>query len=211
MAVASSGRAGSAGILRRLLANVRTLSPLYIANALTLARLICVAPVVVLVLLGEARAAFWLFVAAAATDAADGFIAKRFNGISAVGAVLDPIADKLLTGGLFVVLAYQGSIEAWLTVLIIVRDGGLVLGAPFIRASRPGAHVRPLIVGKASTLVQFLFLSTVLAVDAGQVFLAPLLPLMEASVIALTLVSAAAYASLAVRVRRRDRVAGQWP
>jgi cardiolipin synthase len=209
MAVASSGRAGPTGVLRRLLANARTLSPFYVANALTLARLLCVAPVVALVLLGEARAAFWLFAAAAATDAADGFIAKRFNGISAVGAALDPIADKLLCGGLFVALAYHGSVDAWLAALVLVRDGGLVLGAPFVRRSDPGGHIKPLIAGKASTLAQFLFLSLVLAVNAGHGSVATFLPLMQAVVVALTVISAAAYAALVLDLRRRARMADQ--
>src|SRR5262245_20405166 len=102
MAVASSGRPTAAGLLARGVNAARALAPFYAANVLTLARVASIPLILAMLAYERPGSAFWLFVAAAFTDAADGFVAKRFNGVTSVGAVLDPLADKLLVGCLFV-------------------------------------------------------------------------------------------------------------
>jgi CDP-diacylglycerol--glycerol-3-phosphate 3-phosphatidyltransferase len=103
-------------------------------NALTIARLVLTAAFVALLAWAgrdAALPALWLwvatgtFVVAGATDALDGYLARRWNAISVFGRVADPLADKLLILGAFVMLAAIGPrspIEAWMTVIILTRE-----------------------------------------------------------------------------------------
>ena len=70
-----------------------------------------------------------LFGVAAVSDAADGFLAKRFGWQTALGAVLDPAADKLLLATVFVTLAVLRLIPLWLMAAALARDIIIVLGA----------------------------------------------------------------------------------
>lgn len=121
-------------------------------NALTLLRLALVPPIAVLILLGHTWPALALFVVAGFSDALDGLLARRFGWQSRLGIVLDPIADKLLLTVVFVCLAIVGLIPVWLTVVVIVRDVLIVLGAlgQRVAGSEPP---RPILIGKLNTLV----------------------------------------------------------
>lgn len=70
-----------------------------------------------------------LFAFSAFTDALDGFIAKRFNCQTALGAVLDPLADKFLLISCFFALLYLGLMPLWLVAIVLVRDVVLIAGA----------------------------------------------------------------------------------
>lgn len=173
MATATSGRpTRSEGLAFRLgwwaLAWAGTNSP----NILSLARLLTAVPLFLLVVHGRYTLAFWLFVAAAATDAMDGFIAKRFNGCSPIGAILDPVADKLLIALLFPALALVGAVPVWLVALTIFRDLLIVVGVAGLRLWRGHFDVRPLMVGKVCTLVQLVLGGVVLCDLAGLLDLA---------------------------------------
>src|SRR5690242_16756340 len=108
-----------------------------VANFITFLRL-CAVPVAVwLVLRGQFLAAFWLFTAAGASDALDGWLARR-HGPTRLGGILDPIADKALLVSMFVTLAVVHVLPDWLAILVVFRDvvivGGVlalsVLGQP---------------------------------------------------------------------------------
>ena len=77
-------------------------------NFITLARLLSVPVAVWLILEGEFTAAFWVFVAAGISDGIDGFIAKRFDRRTKLGALLDPIADKSLLVAVYITLGIAG-------------------------------------------------------------------------------------------------------
>ena len=64
---------------------------------------------------------FRWFIVIAVTDVVDGFLARRFNASSRLGAYLDPIADKVLLSGTFLVLALTGAMEGWLAVVVLGR------------------------------------------------------------------------------------------
>lgn len=192
MAAATSGRPRAPSVLARAAGVARALAPFYAANVLTLGRLAATPLVVLLLLAGRAEAAFWLFLAAAATDAADGFVAKRFNGASALGRVLDPLADKLFVGCTILTLAALGQAPAALAVLVIGRDVALALGTLLVRR-RAGFRVEPLVVGKASTVAQLAFLGATIGGQAGITGLAALAVVLLPVAAALTLVSAVAY------------------
>ncbi|MFO1037382.1 MAG: CDP-alcohol phosphatidyltransferase family protein [Geminicoccaceae bacterium] len=164
MAVASSGRPrGLSAALLRSGSFVLSTGRRNIANVLTLIRLCCVPPIAVLTGRGDFTSAFGLFVLAGFTDLADGYIAKHFDGRTPLGAVLDPIADKLLMATVLITLAVIGQIPVWLLVLIVLRDLGIVLGTVILRWQIGAFEVRPSILGKISTLLQGLLGATVLA------------------------------------------------
>ncbi|HMR29586.1 MAG TPA: CDP-alcohol phosphatidyltransferase family protein [Geminicoccaceae bacterium] len=200
MAVASSGRPGrdrgaGAG------SHAAPLSlPQSIANLLTLARLACTVPLVLLLTQGQAVAAFWLFVVAALSDGVDGYIAKRFNGCSALGAVLDPAADKLLLASVFCALALVGAVPLWLVALIIGRDLLIVGGAALLRWRVGGFRIEPLIIGKVCTFVQLLFAGFLLGQLAGIADVGWVLAPLQMAVAAITLVSALAYVTAGLRL-----------
>jgi cardiolipin synthase (CMP-forming) len=96
---------------------------------------------------------------AALSDAVDGFLARHFNQRSELGAVLDPLADKLLLVSGVVLLSlhnepYLAPIPIWLTVTILSRDALLVLGLILIHYVAGKMTVRPHLVGKAATVLQ---------------------------------------------------------
>ncbi len=151
-------------------------------------------PVIVYVMLfGHYAAAFWIFVVAAATDALDGAIAKQFSVESEVGAFLDPLADKALLLGVYVLLGYTGHIAAWLVILIVFRDILIIAGAIMFHTITHSLKMKPLLVSKVNTLAQFLLASLVLAELGLEFDLAGVADLLVYVVAATTFISGAAY------------------
>ena len=103
---------------------------LTLPNIISFARLCAVPLAIWLVLHRNYTNAFGLFVAAGFSDAVDGWLARR-NGGTALGAALDPLADKTLMIGMYVTLAATGQLPDWLAILVVFRDvvivGGVVL------------------------------------------------------------------------------------
>jgi len=136
---------------------------LNLPNLITIARILMVPVVVWAIASREMQIAFLLFLAAGASDAVDGFLAKRLNMASELGAHLDPLADKALIVSIYVSLGITEAIPRWLVILVVSRDiliiGGVMLawflGRPMI--------VKPLLVSKLNTAAQIVFASLVLA------------------------------------------------
>ncbi|MBV9735730.1 MAG: CDP-alcohol phosphatidyltransferase family protein [Acidisphaera sp.] len=136
---------------------------LTLPNAITLARL-CVVPVAVwLVLRHDLAIAFWLFVAAGASDAVDGWLARRGHS-SAVGAVLDPMADKALLVSMYVTLATVHVLADWLAILVVFRDVVIVGGVLVLAVLGQPVAIRPLYVSKLNTALQIMLVATALLV-----------------------------------------------
>ena len=106
--------------------------------------------------------ALCVFAFAALSDAADGFLAKKFGLASRFGAWLDPAADKLLMLASFVTLTYVHAVPLWVTVLVIGRDVAIVVGIVLGWLLGLALEVAPLMVGKLSTVVQALYILIVL-------------------------------------------------
>ena len=145
---------------------------LNLPNLITLARLLSVPLAVWLILAQRYGDAFWVFVGAGLSDALDGYIAKRWNRRTRLGALLDPIADKALLTGVYLTLAVAGHLPAWLVFLVILRDGLIVLGYIVIRSTAARTRLDPLYISKVNTLVQIALVGFVLArlglgVEAG--------------------------------------------
>lgn len=136
---------------------------LNLPNLITLARLLSV-PLAIWLILGQRYGvAFWVFVGAGISDALDGYIAKRWNRRTRLGALLDPAADKALLTGVYVTLALVGQLPPWLVFLVILRDFLIVLGYVVIRTTASRTRWDPLYISKINTLVQIFLVGFVLA------------------------------------------------
>jgi len=101
------------------------------------------------------------FAVAAICDGVDGYVARRFNQRSELGAILDPLADKLLLVSGIVVLSFDHSpylagVPLWLTGTIIGRDILILIGMLVIQLMVGTVKVRPRIVGKFATVLQMI-------------------------------------------------------
>src|SRR3989339_1426854 len=132
-----------------------------IPNLLTLLRIIMVPVVVIFLIQGSFGKAMITFVAAALSDALDGFLARTLGQQTVLGAYLDPIADKALLASSFVTLSVLHVIPGWLTVIVISRDVIILLGISVLSIMSISVKIRPTFVSKITTALQ---LATVLMV-----------------------------------------------
>ena len=107
--------------------------PRQLPNAITIVRILC-APVFLWMLLADGGAdgslRWWaavLFVVAIATDGLDGYLARRNEIVTDLGKLLDPIADKVLTGFAFIGLSILGELPWWVTIVVLVREIGITV------------------------------------------------------------------------------------
>ena len=134
-------------------------------NALTIARVFAIPPLVLLVLQsedGSSLTAAGLFAVAALSDALDGHIARSRDLISTFGKVADPIADKLLVGAALASLVAMGRLTAWVAVVIMGRE--LAVSGLRMVAGREGLVISASRFGKAKMLLQVV---TILALIAA--------------------------------------------
>lgn len=170
-----------------------------IPNLITLGRILLVPVMVWAIASGEMRIACLLFLAAGLSDAIDGYLAKRFNMTTELGAYLDPLADKTMIVSIYVSLGITGAIPRWLVILVVSRDI-MIVGAIMLSwlIGRPLA-VKPLMVSKLNTVAQIVFAGLLLA-SLGFNFQADfLLVTLMALVAVLTLLSVGFYVAEWVR------------
>jgi CDP-diacylglycerol--glycerol-3-phosphate 3-phosphatidyltransferase len=170
---------GAAFVTRRLAPATEGWVLRHVANLLTVLRILLAAPVVLLVL-EEARfarpAAAVLFIVAALTDLLDGYLARRSGRVSALGAFLDPLADKLLVDGALVALAVRGEVPYLLAAFFLARDTGVTLLRALGRNRR--ARLRPGVLAKLKTAsisagAALLLLATATEGTAREMIVAP--------------------------------------
>lgn len=162
-------------------------------NFITLGRLLSVPVAIWLVLLDHLAAAFWLFIAAGLSDAIDGFIAKRFNQRSELGALLDPIADKALLVSMYVTLGMAKHLPAWLVILVVFRDALIIGGFLLVAALGHPMRWEPLLVSKLNTALQIALIGVVLAALGFAFAIAGLQTALIYAVAATTTISGAGY------------------
>ena len=143
-------------------------------NFITLGRVISVPFVFWLLLTGEAKAAFLLFVAAGVSDAVDGFLAKRFNWQTPLGAYLDPLADKLLIVSIYIALGARDQIPLWLVIAVVSRDVAILAAVMLSWLLDHPVVIKPLLVSKLNTAAQLVLASTVLADEGFDLGLQPI-------------------------------------
>jgi cardiolipin synthase (CMP-forming) len=171
-----------------------------LANIVTLARLCAVPAAVWLVLHNDLATVFWLFVAAGASDAVDGWLARR-NGPTMLGTMLDPAADKLLLVSMYVTLAAVKELPDWLAILVVFRDLLIVGGVILLTVTGQKVPLRPLLVSKANTVLQIVLVALTLAMLASGWRWPLVTQILSFVVAASTLISGAAYAWLVARPR----------
>jgi cardiolipin synthase (CMP-forming) len=176
-------------------------------NLITLARLLSVPLAVWLILEDRYAAAFWVFIGAGLSDALDGYIAKRFNRQTRLGAMLDPAADKVLLAGVYMTLGIVGQLPAWLVMLVVSRDLLIVIGFVVIHASAATPKpVGPLFISKINTLIQIVLVGFVLArLGLGFEADAVMPPLIGAAALT-TLLSGSSYLLQCARLYRSEPV-----
>lgn len=148
-----------------------------VANQITLARILLIPVFVVFAVyyaesVREGRGAEWLhwgavgvFVIAAASDALDGWVARRFNQRSALGVVLDPIADKGLLLTAIITLSlfpWEVALPLWFPVLVVARDIVILVGCGLLKFFTGDVEVRPSLFGKIATALQMAAVAWVL-------------------------------------------------
>ena len=134
------------------------MSTLTIANQLTFLRMLLIPALVILVIYGSNGWALVVFVVAGLTDALDGVIARWWSQPTSLGALLDPMADKLLLISTFVVLTIPSldlpnRLPVWLTVLVISRDVIIVVTVAIVNLSLGRRIFSPTMLGKIATLI----------------------------------------------------------
>ena len=145
-----------------------------IANIITFGRLLSVPVFIWLLVRGSTEAAFWLFLLAALSDAADGIIARQFHLQTTLGEFLDPIADKTLLVSAYVVLGSMDLLPLWIVIPVVSRDALIVGGAILIEKLTRDLRMEPILISKANTVLQLLL---VLAAMLPNVFASPTGPL----------------------------------
>jgi cardiolipin synthase len=133
-----------------------------VPNIISSLRIILVIPIALTLAHHQFITTIGLFGVAAASDAADGFLAKRFGWQSALGAILDPIADKLLLATVFVMLAMLRLVPLWLMATAVARDVIIVLGAIAYRIFIGPIEGRPSMISKLNTMCQAAFIVCVI-------------------------------------------------
>ncbi|QND52558.1 CDP-alcohol phosphatidyltransferase family protein [Phyllobacterium sp. 628] len=134
-----------------------------VPNYITIFRFILVPFIVMALLSNYVGAALIGFIVAGVSDGVDGYIARRYDQRSELGAYLDPIADKLLLVTLFVVLGFLKELPVWLVVIVVSRDI-LIIGAVLLSTVMANpVEMRPLLVSKANTALQILLVVFTLA------------------------------------------------
>jgi cardiolipin synthase len=152
--------AGAAGQRRR---SVMARIGLNLPNLITLARLLAVPLAISLIVDGSYGIAFWVFAGAGISDALDGYIAKRFDARTRLGALLDPLADKTLVASVYVTLGLAGQLPNWLVILVVFRDVMIIGGFVLIQSTTAPRHFDPLYISKVNTAVQIALVGFVLA------------------------------------------------
>lgn len=136
----------------------------YIPNIITCIRFILIGPILWALLKKYYPLSFYLFLAAGISDGLDGLLARFFGWTTHLGAILDPLADKVLLMGGFIVFAYLKQIPFWLTLLVIGRDIWIMGGALIYRYWVGPIDYKPIWISKLNTFFQ-LVLVTLLIVN----------------------------------------------
>ena len=169
---------------------------LNVPNSITLIRLGLV-PAMAYYLADEAyEIALPIFLVAALSDLADGYIARKFKLVSTFGATLDPIADKLSMLVATVLLAWQTLLPLWLAVAIVARDIIIVVGAVAFILVRGRLDIAPTRLSKINTFIEFAVLLLVMVSAAGWIETGAWMPIVFVIVFITVVASGAQYVCL---------------
>lgn len=164
-----------------------------IPNLLTLLR-IGASPILILLLKEHAYdIAFLVFILAGISDGLDGYIAKKYGFVSKLGAILDPLADKILIISAFVMLTLLDYLPFWLLLTVGFRDL-LIIGGCIVMVLLSGSiQMKPSRVSKLNTFMQLSLVTCVIVQSAAWINFPLLIEFLIYSVLATTVLSGAHY------------------
>ncbi|WP_457641919.1 CDP-diacylglycerol--glycerol-3-phosphate 3-phosphatidyltransferase [Persephonella sp.] len=139
-----------------------------LANQLTILRIFLVPVFIIFIGYNKPLYALITFFIAGLTDALDGYIARKFNQVTTLGKILDPIADKTLLVSSFIFIYNSDMVikfPFWYVVLVISRDIYILAGSTLIYFIKGGLDVSPSIFGKATTFFQILSVIVILVAN----------------------------------------------
>ena len=173
-------------------------SRINVPNAITVTRILLVPPFVIFLLRGHDAGALAIFAAASISDFVDGFLARRLEQQTAIGRFLDPLADKLLAGTAFILLAARQVLPDWLTVIVISRECLIVTGMLLLTMLQVRVEVAPSRIGKWNTALQLTTVCAALLVSVAAPspqppLLAPALAVLYLATATTTIVSGSQY------------------
>jgi cardiolipin synthase len=130
----------------------------HLPNVITVIRILLVFPTGWLLLETRYVEALVLMAVAGASDALDGWMARRFGWMSRFGAAMDPVADKLLVAATFIIFTVQGYIPIWVAAIVLGRDAIIMGGAGAYRLFFEPIEFAPTMISKANTATQIVML-----------------------------------------------------
>lgn len=135
------------------------------ANVITIFRLLAVALIIFLGIRDELSAVFIIFVLASVSDLLDGYVARNFGRVTVLGAMLDPLADRLLLISILVLVWAKGLAWSWLCVLLIAREALSIAGYQLVRSLGYDA-MSVSMMGKISSAMSMISLAVLLVIPA---------------------------------------------
>jgi cardiolipin synthase len=147
-----------------------------IPNSLTILRILLIPFYIGLLVYGRFGQALIVLIVAGLTDALDGAIARVKNQHTRLGAVLDPLADKLLLTSGFITLSMIHLIPLWVTMLVVSRDLILLLGTVVAHFTDSRVDITPTFLGKGTTFLQLSYIVMVIFLTSRHIDLTVLLP-----------------------------------
>jgi CDP-diacylglycerol--glycerol-3-phosphate 3-phosphatidyltransferase len=178
-----------------------------ISNVLSVVRILLVVPISMLLWSGGEGERIWavgLIIAGAATDLADGWLARKLNQVSDFGKIIDPLADKIAIGAICAILALRELIPFWFILLVLGRDVLILIGGIYVRRSS-GVILQSNYPGKwAAAIIASYILIAVAAPGSDLIFLKYIFQLLSVLMMG---ISFTLYLSRFVSVTRRGRSA----
>jgi cardiolipin synthase len=141
-----------------------------VPNLLTLSRILLTPLLIWFLVQRKLSYALVVFLIAGMTDGLDGLIARQFQQKSRLGAILDPLADKLLLVSSLLVLWHIGLVPLWLVFIAVVRDIVIVMGTTCLLVLRYQVEMNPTVTGKLTTLMELI--AVLLALSSSLINLA---------------------------------------
>lgn len=176
----------------------------HLPNAITIARMLSLVPLVWLMLQKQYTGALILALLAGASDGVDGFLAKRFDWEGRLGSILDPLADKLMMLCCFSVFVYQKYFPLWLFLLIVGRDVVIILGTSYVNFFVGRLQsATPTIVSKINTALQIILILTLLITLSQLYDLTPINQWLFILVAIFTTVSGIHYVWLGFKIKKQ--------
>jgi cardiolipin synthase len=169
-----------------------------IPNSLTILRILLIPCYIGLLIYGKFNHALIVLIVAGLTDALDGAIARMKNQHTRLGAVLDPLADKLLLTSGFITLSMIHLIPLWVTIVVVSRDVILLLGTAVAHFTDSRVDLTPTFLGKGTTLLQLAYVVMVIFLSSRHIDLTLILPLLF-GMVSFTLLSGLHYLYRGIR------------